>query len=266
MYDEDGNYDGAVSYISDITKQKIIEDELRESEKNLAEAQKITKIGHWVNDLISNKQTWSKEMLNIFGINPKDGAPSYPDEFEKSFPPDDFNKMKYEIKKAINDGKFCDFKHQIMRRDATTRDLIARIKPVKNNKGKVVKLVGTVQDITERKKIRKELEASKNKFKELVELLPEVILETDQKINIKFANKNFFKISGYSKDDIKKGLSIFQLLSPESIAKAQENIAKIIKGEKTGPNEYILIKKNGSKIMVYQPAMLSMIVKEIFQD
>ncbi len=93
------------------------------------------------------------------------------------------------------------------------------------------------------------MEASEKKFKDLVELLPEVILETDQKINIKFANKNFFKISGYSTDDIKKGLSIFQLLSPESIAKAQENIAKIIKGEKTGPNEYILIKKNGSKII-----------------
>ncbi len=157
MYDEDGNYDGAVAYISDITKQKIIEDELRESEKNLAEAQKITKIGHWVNDLISNKQTWSKGMFNIFGINPKDGEPSYPDEFEKFFPPGDLNKIKYEINKAINNGKFCDFEHQIMRRDGTIRDLIARIRPVKNNKGKVVKLVGTVQDITERKKIRKRI-------------------------------------------------------------------------------------------------------------
>ena len=248
MYDEDGNYNGGVAYVSDITKQKIIEDRLRESEKNLAEAQKITKIGHWVNDLFSNKQTWSKGMFNIFGINPKEGEPSYPDEFERFFPTDDLNKVKYEINKTINGGKFCDFEHRIIRRDGTMRDIIARIKPVKNDKGKVVKLVGTVQDITERKKIEKELKESERKFKELVELLPETILETDQELNIKFANKNFFKISGYSKDDIKKGLSIFQLLSPESLAKAQENIAKIIKGEKTGPNEYKLIKKNGSTL------------------
>ena len=187
-------------------------------------------------------------MFNIFGINPKDGEPSYPGEFEKLFPPDDLNKLNYEIKKAINSGRFCDFEHQIIHRDGTIRDLIARIRPVKNRKGKVVKLAGTVQDITESKKIRKELEASEKKFKELVELLPEIILETDQELNIKFANKSFIKISGYSSDDIKKGLSIFQLLSPESLDSAKKNIAKIIKGVKTGPNEYTLIKKDGSKL------------------
>lgn len=247
MYDEDGNYDGAVAYISDITIQKIIEDELRESEKNLEEAQRITNIGSFVNDLISTKSKWSKGMFNIFGINPKEGEPSYPEEFEKLFPPDDLNKLNYEIKKAINSGESCDFEHQIIHRDGKICDVIARIKPIKNNEGKVVKLIGTVQDITERKKIRKNLDASEKKFTDLVELLPEMILETDQELNIKFANKNFIKISGYSSDDIKKGLSIFQLLSPESLAKAQENIVKIIKGGKTGPHEYILIKKNGSK-------------------
>jgi PAS domain S-box-containing protein/putative nucleotidyltransferase with HDIG domain len=249
MYDEDGNYNGAVAYISDITKQKIIEDELKESEENLAEAQKITKIGSWTSDFISNKLKWSKEMFIIFGINPGNGEPSYPDEFEKLFHPDDVEKVRYEIIKAIKNERLCDFEHRIIYSDGTIRNVIARIKPVKNSEGRVVKLLGTLQDITGRKKTEKELEASEKKFRDLVELLPEVVLETDQKINIKFANKNFFQISGYSADDIKKGLSIFQLLSPESIAKAQENIAKIIKGEKTGPNEYILIKKNGGKII-----------------
>lgn len=233
----------------DISKyKKLIEylyEELREIEINLAEIQKINITGQWVNDLITNKQTWSKEMFNIFGINSRDGIPQYPDEFEKFFPPIDLKKLRHEINKAINDGKFCDFEHKIIRRDATTRDLIARIRPVKNNEGKVVKLVGTVQDVTEKKKTEKELEISKKKYEDLTELLPEIILETDQNLNIKSANKNFLKISGYSPDDIKEGLNILQLLSPESLADAQKNIAQIVKGTKTGPNEYLLIKKNG---------------------
>lgn len=50
IYDENGNYNGAIGYISDITEKKKIEDELKESEENLAEAQKITKIGSFVNE------------------------------------------------------------------------------------------------------------------------------------------------------------------------------------------------------------------------
>jgi PAS domain S-box-containing protein/putative nucleotidyltransferase with HDIG domain len=108
--------------------------------------------------------------------------------------------------------------------------------------------VAFISDITEQKIIEDELKEYKKRFRDLDNLLPEAIFETDQKLNIKFANKNFFKISGYSEDDIKKGLSIFQLLSSESLASAQENIAKIIKGVKTGPNEYKIIKKNGRTI------------------
>jgi len=108
--------------------------------------------------------------------------------------------------------------------------------------------VAFISDITEQKIIEDELKEYKNRFRDLDNLLPEAIFETDQKLNIKFANKNFFRISGYSKDDIKKGLSILQLLSSESLASAQENIAKIIKGVKTGPNKYKIIKKNGITI------------------
>jgi PAS domain S-box-containing protein len=105
--------------------------------------------------------------------------------------------------------------------------------------------VAFISDLTEQKIIEDELKEYKDRFRDLDDLLPEAIFETDQKLNIKFANKNFYRISGYSEGDLKKGFSVLKLLSSESLAYAQENIKKIIKGVKTGPNKYKIIKKNG---------------------
>ncbi len=101
---------------------------------------------------------------------------------------------------------------------------------------------------TEMKKITKKLEVSEKRFKDLIELLPEIILETDRELNITFANKNLFKISGYSPGDMKKGLNIYQLLSPESRIDARKNIAEIIKWGRRAPNKYKIIKKHGGII------------------
>ena len=83
-------------------------------------------------------------------------------------------------------------------------------------------------------------------FKKLVELLPEIVARTDRKLNIIFLNKYGLKTTGYTKEDMRKGLNLFEVIKEEDRSKARKNIKKILKRQKIGLNEYTIVRKDGS--------------------
>ena len=86
---------------------------------------------------------------------------------------------------------------------------------------------------------------SEKRFKDLVELLPEIVIETDTELKIIFANQSFFDIYGYNQKDIEKGLYITDIITPEDIERFREKIEILKKGEKTESEEYKAVKKGG---------------------
>lgn len=91
---------------------------------------------------------------------------------------------------------------------------------------------------------------SEIEFKKLVDLLPEIVVRTDKKLNIVFLNKYGLKATGYTKDNIKKGLNVFEVIKEGDKRKARKNIKKILKGQKIGLNEYTIVGKNGKNFQV----------------
>ncbi|MBC8386911.1 MAG: PAS domain S-box protein [Actinobacteria bacterium] len=87
-------------------------------------------------------------------------------------------------------------------------------------------------------------------FKKLVELLPEIVARIDKELNIIFLNKYGLKATGYTKDDLRKGLNVFKVIKEEDKSEARKNIKKILKKQKIGPNEYTIVKKDGSNFQV----------------
>ena len=90
---------------------------------------------------------------------------------------------------------------------------------------------------------------NKIEFKKLVELLPEIVARTDKEFNIIFLNDYGLKATGYTKEDIRKGLNVFEIIKEEDKSKAKENIEKILKKQRIGLNEYILVRKDGSNFL-----------------
>jgi len=91
---------------------------------------------------------------------------------------------------------------------------------------------------------------NKIEFKKLVELLPEIVARTDEELNIIFLNKYGLEATGYTKDDLRKGLNVFKVIKEEDKSKARKNIKKILKRQKIGLNEYTIVKKDGSNFQV----------------
>jgi diguanylate cyclase (GGDEF)-like protein/PAS domain S-box-containing protein len=93
-----------------------------------------------------------------------------------------------------------------------------------------------------------EIDVKKNekRFKDLVELLPEIVLETNKDQRITFANQAFFEITGYREEGVENGLYLSDILALEDFKRAKEIIPDLIRGGKTESSEYLAIKKDGT--------------------
>ncbi len=102
-------------------------------------------------------------------------------------------------------------------------------------------------DIDEHKKKAQEvLIKSEQRFRELANFLPEIVFETDVTGKITFFNQSAFEITGYSVEELKKGMNMLSFVVPEEQERAIENITKSMHGKNVGTNEYMLLRKNGS--------------------
>ena len=105
-------------------------------------------------------------------------------------------------------------------------------------------------DITDMKQAQKALQESEHKFREMANLLPQVVYEADLQGNLTFVNEQAYNLLGYSKEDIDKGINVFQLLISEDRDKAKENIRKIVSGDLFKSLESKAIRKDGSSFSV----------------
>ena len=119
--------------------------------------------------------------------------------------------------------------------------------PIRDKNGNVIAVSEMAIDMTDRKRAEEALMQSEKRFRELSELLPEVVFEIDAAGLLTFVNKAAFERFGYSAEEFAKGLDALQMLVPEDRNRGKENMGKILRGETVGvPNEYTALKKDGT--------------------
>ena len=116
-------------------------------------------------------------------------------------------------------------------------------------------LLSIVYDDTDIIKAEIAEKESRERYKELLELLPEAVFETDNKLNIIYANKQALRLFGYTEEEVLNGMNVLQVLTPEDRKKALEYDKKRIMGEGPGPIEYVAIKKDGTRFPVISHAI-----------
>ncbi len=140
---------------------------LKQNSERLAEAQRIARLGYWEWELDKNKITWSDEIYSIFGISPEDFEATY-DAFLDMVHPDDVAKVKEAITNAVEEYVPYDLIHRIVRPDGEVRTVHERGRVHTDDDGNVIRMLGTVQDITEIASIEADL-ARKNRLIEAIQ-------------------------------------------------------------------------------------------------
>lgn len=144
-----------VGAVIDITERKESEIALRESEARLAEAQRISHLGNWERDIRTNKIWWSEECYRIFGTDPESET-SYQSFLERVHS-EDRKFIQDTVNTALNRGTPYSIDYRIVLPDETEKVVHAQAKIIFDEKGTPVRLSGTIQDITEQKKMEEEI-------------------------------------------------------------------------------------------------------------
>jgi len=180
--------------LRDITRRKRAEDALKFSESRLAEAQRVAHVGSWEWDVATRQVFWSEEQYRLFGFVPDEFPASY-DRFMASVHPDDRKRVRKWLKKLVAGHESTGIECRIILPNGETRLLHSLARTVVDNTGKVLRIVGTSQDITERSK-------ADQKFKSLLESAPDAIVIVNGEGTIVLVNSQAEKIFGYQREEL----------------------------------------------------------------
>jgi PAS domain S-box-containing protein len=150
-YDEDGIFLGIRASNRDITERKMIEEDLIKNRDVLSEAQQIAHLGNWEWDIVGNDLHWSDEVYRIFGVSPQAFGATY-DAFLGYIHPDDRQDVEAAVNRSLEDpSEEYNIQHRVIRSDRSVRIVRERGNVAFNESGEPVRMIGTVQDITDTK-------------------------------------------------------------------------------------------------------------------
>lgn len=143
--------------------------ELRETQESLNRAQTIAHLGNWELNLSTDKLWWSDEIFRIFGREPQEFTPSY-EAFLEAVHPQDREAVAKAVESTLSRKAPYAIEHRIILPDNRQRYVFEQGRLVVDEAGIPVRLAGTVQDISERKKMEILLRQDEERLTSLLHL------------------------------------------------------------------------------------------------
>jgi PAS domain S-box-containing protein len=175
-------------------------EKLKQSERRLAEAQRVAHIGSWERDLFTNQVTWSDELYRLFDVQADEVDLSY-QQFLNRLVPQDVDRIRAMVDAAIRDrrGFSCDYR--ITHLDGSVHVLHDRGGIIWNEKGEPIRLVGTAQDVTELRHAEQELKRQKMILQTIFDHIPVMINFVDAAGRVQMVNRHWEHVLGWSLEE-----------------------------------------------------------------
>lgn len=130
--------------------------ELEQSERSLSHTQAIAHVGSWDWEIGTNRLRWSVEACQIFGVAPNRCETTY-DVYQECVHPDDREAVAETVRQALETpGKCYDIQHRIIQADGSERIVRQRADVVRGPNDEPLRMIGSIQDITEQSRIEAE--------------------------------------------------------------------------------------------------------------
>ncbi len=234
--------------IEEINLKRLVreqERQIRRREQQLARAQKITHLGCWEWEVATGKASWSDELYRILGLEPGSIPASYYGFLERVHP-DDRKVVKRIVRDALRKRQsFISHYCRIIRPDGSVRTVHGQGEVVFDDTGRLVSVIGTSHDVTE----RREMEEERARLAMIVASSNDAIFSISLDGFITSWNKGAENVFGYSAGEI-IGSEIFTIIPPERRDERSQILQMILSGEQVRHFETTRIRKDGSRIYV----------------
>jgi len=201
----------------EIERGQAVEFELRKSESRLKESQEVAKIGSWEFDLVAQKMTWSEQVFRLFERDLAQGEPNYEELIH--YYPENLETLVTCFKTAIRQKKPCCQDLEVHLPSGKIVYHFTIIKPIENAKGRVKKLFGVVQDVTERKQIEEALHKSEERFELAMQGASDGLWDWNLQTNEVYYSPRWKAMLGYAEHEIGAHFSEWErLVHPEDAA------------------------------------------------
>ena len=187
--------DRAACVLYDITDQKRAQESLRQSESQLAEAQRLASVGSWNWDVRTGAVTWSDELYRIFGLEPQ--KIHVGKQAMELIHPDDRERVINTVKASLKTREAYSFYYRVCRPDGVERIVHTLGRVICDEHGDPSRVFGATQDITEHRQAELALRHAEEKYRDIFEHAGEGIFQSTPEGRYISANPALARILGF---------------------------------------------------------------------
>ncbi len=266
-----GSVVGVLVQVTDVTKIKETESALRvemaEREKvsellhasaaSLREAQRLGKIGSWEWQISPDVTTWSDELYRILGRDPGAPAPTYA-EHSAMYVAESWSRLQAAVQRALDAGERYALELEFIRPDGRRGWIEGHGETVRNETGEIVGLRGTVQDISEKKKLSLEIAHQHELLRVTLQSIGDAVITTDGIGQVTWLNPVAERMTGWLTDEAKGRplAQVFHILNEETREVTESPVTQCLtQGRIVGlANHTVLISRNGEEFGIEDSA------------
>jgi PAS domain S-box-containing protein len=229
--DSQGNATTMLGTAQDVTERQTLISQLQQSERLYKQAQALAHIGNWEWNVSQNRISWTDELFRIFGLTPQSMEIIF-ENYITMIHPEDRELVIRETNRAIQHKIPNEFFHRVLWSNGSVRIVHAKSEVLVNDKGEVIKLFGTAQDVTVQKLTEKKLTENQTFIQKIADSTPSIIasynINTGKYV---FINEGLKKLLGYEPQRaLEEGVAFFiQLVHPDDLAQIMEKNAEALK-------------------------------------
>ena len=242
----------------EINERKQVEEELRKSERLLKQSQEIAHLGSWELDLIKNELTWSDEVYRIFGMDPKEFGATY-EAFLERVHTDDRAAVEAAYSGSLDENlDTYEIEHRVVTRDTgDIRVVHEKCEHIRDDTGKIVRSVGMVHDITDRKQSEKMMQESEARYRLLIDNLPNIVFKGYKDWSVYFIDDKIELLSGYKKEELNSiKIKCTDIVVKKDINPMKEIFIHALKTDKTYVREYRIKTKTGDILWIQEGSQI----------